>query len=194
MGNATTLIANQSVSGSTQREIVWTGIAGTYDDLLVMGSGHGVTTSVNPEYLDINFNGDNPTSGSGNYTWGMNYAYNGGYTALGDVTNTTSNVPAIRVTCLSANGSNSDTLSPGGWYMYIPQYANTSYNKTGWFFCTGLTDTTTWTAGSTYSTMTGWSGMFTYNDTSAITQIQLRGMFGDFAVGSSYDLYGIKNS
>ena len=190
MANATTLIAKQAVSGSTQREIIWTSIPGTYDDLLIMGSGHGVTTSVNPEYMDTNFNGDT----TGKYSWGMNYAYNGGYTALGDVDNSGGGVTQIRVTCLSSNGSNSDTLSAGGWYMYIPQYANTSYKKTGWFFCTGLTDTTTWTAGSTYSTMTGWAGMFTYDSTSAITEIQLRGMFDDFAIGSSYDLYGIKNS
>ena len=189
MANATTLIAKQAVSGSSQREIIWTSIPGTYDDLLVMGSGHGVTTSVPCEYMDINFNADF----SGKYSWGMNYAYNGNYTTAGDYYNG-GGATTARPFCLSANGSNSDTLTPGGWYMYIPQYANTSYKKTGWFICTGLTDTTTWATGGTYRTMVGWGGMLTYDSTSAITEIQFKGMFGDFAVGSSYDLYGIKNS
>ena len=189
MANATTLIANQTVAGSPSRTIVWSSIPGTYDDLLIMGSGHGVTTAVNPEYMDTNFNADT----TGKYTWGMNYAYRGGYTSIGDYYNSGGNT-AIRVTCLSSNGSNADTVTPGGWYMYIPQYAQTTYKKTGWFFCTGLTDTTTWAAGTTYSTMTGWGGFFTYDSTAAISEIQLRGMFSNFAVGSSYDLYGIKNS
>ena len=189
MANATTFIANQTSADSTSKTLIFGSIPGTYDDLLVMGSGHGTTTSVNPEYFDTTFNADSTSK----YTWGMNYAYRGGYTAIGDFYNS-GGVTQIRVTCLSANGSNADTVTPGGWYMYIPQYAQTTYKKTGWFFCTGLTDTTTWAAGTTYSTMTGWGGFFTYDSTAAISQIQFRCLFGNFAEHSSYDLYGIKNS
>ena len=190
MAEATTHIANVTVAGSTSRTIVFGSIAGTYDDLLVMGSGHGVTTSVNPEYMDTNFNADT----SGLYSWAINYAYNGAYTSLGHVDNSGGGGTSVRVTCLSSKGSNSDTVTPGGWYMYIPRYAGTTHKKTGWFFCTGLTDATTWAAGTTYSAMTAWTGFWTYNSTAAITEIQLRGMFDDFAIGSSYDLYGITNS
>mgnify|MGYP003664699082 CR=1 FL=1 len=190
MAEATTLIANQTAADSTSKTIIFGSIPGTYDDLLVMGSGHGTTTSVNPEYMDTNFNADT----TGKYSWGMNYAYRGAYKATGDTDNSGGGVTAIRVTCLPSNGSNSDTVSAGGWYMYIPQYANTSYKKTGWYFCTGMTDATTWAASSTYGAMTGWAGMFTYDSTSAITEIQLKCLFGNFAEHSSYDLYGIKNS
>ena len=190
MAEATTHIANVAAADSLSKTIIFGSISGSYDDLLVMGSGHGTTTSVNPEYMDTNFNADT----TGKYSWGINYAYRGAYKATGDTDNSGGGVTAIRVYALSANGSNSDTVSAGGWYMYIPRYANTSYKKTGWFFYAGLTDATTWAAESTYGANTAWSGMFTYDSTAAITEIQLRCLFGNFTAGSSYDLYGIKNS
>ena len=190
MAEATTLIANQTAADSTSKTIIFGSIPGTYDDLLVMGSGHGTTTSVNPEYFDTNFNADT----TGVYSHGENKAYRGGYKAVGNPDNSGGGVTTIRLATLSANGSNSDTVTSGGWYMYIPQYAQTTYKKTGWYFSTGMTDATTWASGGLYEASVFWSGMFTYDSTSAITEIQLKCLFGNFAEHSSYDLYGIKNS
>jgi hypothetical protein len=170
MANTYTLIEAKTL-GTAVSSVTFSSIPGTYTDLVVKYSGRQGSENAH----NIRFNGD---SGS-NYT----------YLILGGdgVNNPTSGSGSAIANIISRgiNPGNSTSSTFGNAEMYIPNYANTSYNKS--VSVDGVNET----AGEEiYSSFV--AGL--WSSTSAITSIGIFARDGNLAVDSTFYLYGIKNS
>lgn len=179
MAEATTHIANVLCSGATTQTLTFSSIPSDYDDLVIIGQGLNNSTAGAMLYLDINFNDDTAS----NYWWGTNVTtgaqWGGSYIENGLA-------GVLRLTALGGTSNSDDT--PASLYMYIPRYKQSMYN-TMWFHAAAPRNTTNWSQAQCVFMGTGfWAGG------AAISEIDLKTLFGYFAVGSSYDLYGISNS
>ena len=176
MANPTmTLISSQTLGGTTA-SVTFSSIPQTYTDLVLRFSARCDEASISTSLL-IEFNGDylSPT------TYSDTYLYNSGGTAA---SGKTSNNTAMSAR-YSINGNSATANTFGNGETYISNYTNTS-NKTISNFGVGENNATT--AG-----LSAGSGL--YRTSSAITQIALYpNNLGNFISGSSFYLYGIKNS
>jgi hypothetical protein len=168
MANTFELIAAITVGSGGAASIDFTSIASTYTDLCVKITARS-SSSPTPSGVYIGFNGstasftDKYLEGNGATVASSSLArYLGTETGTGYTANTFSNIE-----------------------VYIPNYANTSYNKS--FSADGVSENNATTAYATFN-----AGL--WSNTAAINQVTLTLGSGNFAQYSTAYLYGVKNA
>ena len=172
MANTYTLISNNILS-SNKTSVNFTSIPNTYTDLCMKLS---VRTDATLTYDFINFTFNNASANFSNtYLRGSGSAASSG---------NNSSQSFIRI-YYSTDGDTATASTFGNAEIYIPSYT-ASQNKPLSAF--GVTETN-----ATAANMAITAGL--WSDTSAITSILLQPINGSyFLTGSSFYLYGIKNS
>jgi hypothetical protein len=173
MANTFTLIAS-NVLGSDTASVTFSAIPATYTDLVLRMSARS-SRAVSTQQVTLKFNGDGTTT-KYSRTFLRGDAPN---VTSGRQTSTSSNgTPFITGTSATSNTFNSVEL-------YIPNYAG-STNKPFSGFGAPEDNVTL------VQYLEAMAGL--YSETAAISSIQLTLPAGDFVSGSSFYLYGIKNS
>ena len=171
MANTYTLI-DKTVLGSSQSTVSFTGLgsySSDYNDLLIKVSARG-SGSGSRQNLNITFN-----SNTSNYNWLGLYGYSSTVGTNSSTNRFVGNIP---------NSGNTSNLF-SNLDIYIPNFSS-SINKTV------STDYTV--ENSSTDNFMGFDATL-WSNTAAITQIDLQiHSSGDFVSGSSFYLYGIKNS
>lgn len=176
MANTMVLISSQTLA-TAAASITFSSIPATYTDLCVKMSLRSSDAAAFVNYT-IKFNG---SSGGTAYSTILLYGNSGG-TTTGGVTASNLNVAQIDYGFQDGAGATANTF--GNTEFYIPNYANTSYNKS-------LTlDQVQENNGTAYLGFI--AGL--YASTSAINQIGIYSTTGNFIANSTVYLYGIKNS
>jgi len=176
MANTYTLIESQ-VLGSSAASVTFSAIPATYTDLVLRVSGKSAGTSgAATDNMQIVFNGNTSTLYSDTYIAGSgSAAFSGRDTSTA----------YTQISFSVANTIATTTNTFGNAEIYIPSYIASQNKPLGSFGCSEANQTTTY--------MSAGAGLF--RSTSAITSLQLYlGSAADFVTGSSFYLYGIKNS
>jgi hypothetical protein len=171
MANTYTLIASNVLSSSAA-SVTFSAIPATYTDLVVRCSIRTNQAVVNPAAV-IRFNGDT----------GSNYSY----TVLegsGSAASSARSTPAGFMNIGRYNGSTSTSNVFGSGEVYIPSYT-VAQNKPVSAVGMGEDNATT-------ASMAANAGLWL--NTAAITTVAVATGSGTFDSGSSFYLYGIKNS
>lgn len=176
MATTYTLISSNTLSSSSSA-VTFTSIPATYTDLVLRYSarstadGGTVAASVNIQlYLN------NVTSGT-NYS--STYLQGTGSAASSGRESNTNKIYAPY-----ANGLSATSNTFGNGEIYIPNYTASQNRVVGGF---GVSETN-----ATAAIMATYADL--YRDTTAVSRIDLYLNGGDFVSGSSFYLYGIKNS
>lgn len=173
MPSTYTLISSNVLSSNTA-SVTFSSIPSTYTDLVLRATVRTSNANWNDE-LQIVFNSDTGTNYSAISLDGV-----GSSTSSSGVSNNTS----TRFTSINGNGSTSNIFS--STEIYIPSYLSTSSKPSGTF--TGVENNS-----STQNYLRAVAQL--YRGSSAITSMQLTSYNGaNFLTGSSFRLYGIKNS
>ena len=149
--------------GSAQSTVTFSSISGTYTDLILILNTKGSTTN----YPKINFNSDTGNNYSRTVLTGSGSAATSGRQ---------SNVGRID---LSSNASNSSAEFNFNCIVQILNYSNSTTNKTM------LSRSNN--AGDGVDAVVG-----LWRNTNAITALDIGLNTGNFAIGSTFTLYGIK--
>lgn len=179
MAEATTHIATQTVTGGATTIITFGSIPSTYDDLFMIGTGRCDSTAGPRLYMDIVLNSDT----GNNYVLGYGYSYGSGYGSTIDA----AEVAIWRTQSLPGAQNSED--NPGAFVMYMPRYKSSSY-KTQMIYMGGAVLNAT---NSTQSNL-DFKGFGMWDATGAVSNIELKMLFGNWVAGSSYSLYGVSNS
>jgi hypothetical protein len=174
MATTYTLIAKYQATGGSLASIDFTSIPQTFTDLLVKVPAR---SSLNDSSFNIYFNGS--TGSISGVTMSTYYAAPVTGLAGGTIGSAQITTNAITDVGRSANVF-------AGIELYLTNYANTTYNKKGW-----------WTANqenfaSQAAASTGW---FVYGSSTAVSSMNLRlPAGGNFIQYSTAYLYGIKST
>jgi hypothetical protein len=170
MANTFELIQAISVGSGGQASIDFTSIPATYTDLCIKLCARSNKTDTD-QLFTVGFNGSTANSNSRNLQ--------------GDGSSAVSGLSATLIFAIG-DGNNSTANVFGNCEIYIPNYANTSYNKSN------LSDGASETNGTTVGLIMQ-SGQ--WSSTSAINQITLTPNGGQtIQQYSNAYLYGVKNS
>jgi hypothetical protein len=163
MATALTPIAWQSL-GTTATSVTFSSIPGTYRDLMLVCQ---YSTS-SATYVKIQFNGDA----------GANYYF---VTAYGNGTTTGGSGNSSQTNIYDNLGGNDNSTSLSLLQMHVLDYSTTDKTKTA------LVRMSNATSGSPVAEMSAqrWAS------TSAITSVVLTSNAGNFAIGSTFALYGV---
>lgn len=175
MANTYTLISSNVLSSSAA-SVTFSSIPATYTDLVLRVSARENAGGQYPNAINLTFNG----SSASNYS--ITHAYADTTSAS---SNRYSNQPAAYING-AVNGSTSTSNTFSSVEIYIPSY-NATQNKpfaTSYVVETALSSNLVWTVGTA-------AGLRSV--TAAITSITLD-CGASFGIGSSFYLYGIKNS
>ena len=176
MANTYTLISSNTLSSSAA-SVTFSSIPSTYTDLVLRISARMSNGGATDSVLDLEFN----SSTAANYS---NTNLRGdGSTAASNRYTTTTAFPYLRFT-YSMNGSATTASTFNNGEIYIPNYAG-STNKVASNF--SVLENNATAAGLN-------AGAGLWQITSAITQIKISTSSDTYASGSSFYLYGIKNS
>jgi len=177
MANTYNLISS-NVLGSSAATVTFSSIPATFTDLVVRASTRGDNSGLRTETVIIQFNSDTNTNYSSINLFGN------ATTPQSSTTSSATQVNMIRV----GNGSTATASTFGNWEVYFPFYLST-VNKP--FSYAGAPESDVTTTGM-FETPVGAS---LYRGTSAISSIILKPFSStNFVSGSSFYLYGIKNS
>lgn len=174
MANTYTLIEAKNLT-SAAASITFTAIPGTYTDLRLFLSAKGSYTGGPYDYWSGNFNGVTTST----YTSTVVNSYYNTEIGNGQGTGT-----AIGFGAMNGSGSGSTANTFTNTEMYIPNYAgstNKPYSVNNVVENNGI-----------YNELDINANL--WSNTAAITSIYLVAQNGDFVSGSSFYLYGIKNS
>ena len=184
MAEATELIAEQVVSGSSTTTITFGSIPQTYDDLKFIMSYMGTGSNWDYDYLTININGDT----TNNY-------YTQGFMRI---RSNNSPLPKMqtgfqsRISYDSIGTSLNGQTNPGICEFNIPRYSDSGRMKEGTARFAWLSSTASdWTNGYC---LTAPIAFWVYTPTGAITSISFKGLAANWKAGSKFSLYGISNS
>ena len=171
-----TLIASNTLS-STAASVTFSAIPGTYTDLVLRYSTRNTTTGTDDNYVEIQLN-----SGTSGYsqTW-----INGTGAAAASGRYSTSSGNTFLEMWGDVDGSATSSTF-GSTEIYIPNYTGTT-NKVLSGYGVPERNATTFAVGIYATAMLS-------TLTSAITSIAIKAQSNNFASGSSFFLYGIKNS
>lgn len=172
MANTYTLIASNTLASSAA-SVTFSSIPNTYTDLVLKASIRSDQGSVNTDVL-VTYNAVGGTSYSRVWLQGN------GATASSNLTANSSSTNVLNSAV--GGGATSNTFS--NWELYIPSYT-VSQNKPYGTFAVGENNATT-------AYIVAVAGLF--RNTNAITEVKLEPGGGNFVSGSSFFLYGIKNS
>ena len=183
---AVTKLATLTASGVSSAS--FSGISGSYDDLKILGSAHsdystGAVSTKPYQTMNIQFNG----SSSSVYFVSFGYAY--GTTATGVTDGWTSYTSSQEIAVPLAPNSYNSATDFSAMEMYIPAYSGSRQKKcrVQGSFVTPYAST----GGPNPIAIMGNGG---WDSTSAITSITFSLDYGDFVAGTSFTLYGIKNT
>jgi len=172
MANTYTLIASNTL-GASAASVTFSAIPATYTDLVLRISARSDNANLYSTFK-ITYNADTGT----NYSETRLYVQDTG-TISSATQGSRSNNTARYETGASAT---SNTFS--SFELFLPNYAGTANKPISHF---GVSENNSTDAGiSTYATL--------YRGSSAISSIELGNFLGNFVSGSSFFLYGIKNS
>ena len=177
MANTYNLIASNTLS-STAASVLFSGIPNTYTDLILKWSARAATDT-NPASMGIKLNAD---TGNNSATY-LRVTTGPTVESLRRSGTESGNYLYDRFTSV-ASDELANTFSNGE--IYIPSYT-ASGNKPVGLFTVNETNTTT----TLYSPNIG-AGLF--RNSAAITSITIQQLSGNLASGSTFWLYGIKNS
>lgn len=167
MPTPTYVALDKVVLTATQSSITFTAIDNSYTDLIILCSARATLSSVN---LNIKLNGSFTTDSGTNIT---------GDGSAAASSNTIGRSVAGGVT-ISSDTANTFASTE----LYFPNYAGSTYKV--------ISATSARETNATAATIAATA--FLYQQTSAISEIQLIPSSGSFVSGSRFDLYGIKNS
>ena len=175
MANTYELISS-NVLGSSAASVTFSAIPSTYTDLLLKCSARATASSVYPDSILANFNGDTSA------IYSMTSVY--GEKATASSYRRSSDTFLMILQSINGGTSTSNTFS--NVELYIPNYAGNANKCMSASFATEAnTDTNLyWTVGVE-------AGL--YATTTAISSIALT-LGSSFASGSSFYLYGIKST
>ena len=173
MANTYTLISSNTLSATTAT-VTFSGIPATYTDLVLQVSARSTTATVSA-FVTYYLNSNTGSLHSETYLGGGGSATESGRA---------SNANAIGIQgFISISGASATANTFGSVEIYIPSYA-ASQNKPTSNYGVAESNTALVQMGIT-------AGL--WRNTAAVTSITLDPQ-GDFASGSSFYLYGIKNS
>jgi len=167
------LIASNTLS-SAAASVTFSSIPATYTDLVLRYSARGAASGTLLN-LELIFNGVT----SNQYSTTLLY---GGLGSTVDTLRDTSRANALRQ-YITGNSSTANTFNSGE--IYIPNYLGSTNKPFSSLSHTEQNDTSNWIAAVSANLWT---------NTSAITSITLTGSATNINTGSSFFLYGIKNS
>lgn len=167
MANTYTLIEAKTL-GSSTASITFNSIPNTFTDLSLVISGRDDNVGSTGSWSTFEFNGSIAPSGQ--------YLFGPGSNPVGAGT-------AHKAPLENGGGSTANTFSNSSFYM--PNYANTSYNKS--YTVDGVVENN---ATEAYQVLIAGS----VATTNAITSIKVTPGAGSWASGSTFYLYGISNS
>jgi hypothetical protein len=170
MANTYTLIEAKTL-GSTTATVTFTSIPQTYTDLKLLVSSRS-TLSANYNYLTVNFNGAS-----------TNWNYKVLYAVGSSAESASSNATFIEYIWQPA--ANVTANSFGNIELYIPNYTSANYKSVSADFVSENNGTTGFILGLNAAL---------WPNTAAITSITLGADGASLLSGSSFYLYGIKNS
>ena len=170
MPSTYTPIATQTL-GSAAASVTFSSISGTYTDLILVINAKNSTNG--SRRLDLRFNSDTAT----NYS--ITRLYGNGTTATSDRFTSAS---AMDVGFLAGADGTGFGLS----ILNVQNYSNSTTNKTALFRWNSLTSL----SGDQYTT----AGVGLWRNTAAITSISLAFQSDNFAIGSTFTLYGVKSA
>ena len=176
MPSTYTLISSNVLSSSAA-SVTFSAIPSTYTDLIIRASvRNSGDNGNNAAAMSTTFNSDV----ANNYSW--TYFYGASTTPNSGQTSAYSNIQGYFI----SDGSSATASTFANTEIYIPSYAS-SNKKPVSYFGTPETNGTTLDHNSVGAAL--WQG------TAAITTILLKPVYGaNFVSGSSFYLYGIKNS
>lgn len=170
MPNTFQLIQTISVGSGGQASIDFTSIPSTYSDLCIKLSARSNKTDTD-QLFTVGFNGSTSNSTSRN--------------VQGDGSSAVSGTSATLIFMIG-DGNNSTASTFGNCEIYIPNYANTSYNKSS--SMDGVSETNATNVGSIFQT-----GL--WSNTAAINRVTLTPNGGQTILQySTAYLYGVKNT
>jgi hypothetical protein len=176
MPSTYSLIKGETLASSAA-SYTFTAIPSTFTDLVLRCSVR-TTASGGNDLLQINFNGDSPSSGN---KYSQTFLNTPSGSANSD---RNSNQPIWYSVKIPANSSTSNTFS--STEMYVPSYT-VSQNKPMSIFDVWEQNSTLDADISAHATL--------WRDTTAVSSIALSPyLTGSFAIGSSFYLYGISKS
>jgi len=171
MPNTYTLIASSTVGSGGTASVTFSSIAATYTDLVVKISSREESESNTEMRMRIN--------GNTSSIYSTRELRGTGSTAASFTLSGTLAVAGRQNTAASTGSTF------GNFEIYLPNYANTSYNKS--FSSDSVTENNATTAYTSFV-----AGLF--SSTSAITSLSFFCEVGDLAQYSTFYLYGITNS
>ena len=186
MAEATELIAEQVVSGSSTNQITFSSIPQTHDDLKFIMQYMSTDTSGSWEfdYLTTHINGDT-----------TNDYYQQGFMRI---RSNNSPLPKMqtgfqsRISYDSIGTSLNGQTNPGICEFNIPRYSDSGRMKEGTARFAWLSSTASdWTNGYC---LTAPIAFWVYTPTGAITSISFKGLAANWKAGYKFSLYGISNS
>jgi len=186
MAEATELIAEQVVSGTSTNQITFSSIPQTYDDLkfIMQYMSTGTSSSWEYDYLTTNFNGDT-----------TNAYYQQGFMRIKGNNDPKPNMQTSlqsRVSYDSIGTSYNGQSNPGICEFNIPRYSDSGRMKEGTARFAWLSSIDSdWNNG--YS-LTAPIAFWVYTPTGPITQVSFKGLSANWKAGSKFSLYGISNS
>lgn len=179
MANTYTLIASNTLSSSAA-SVTFSSIPSTYTDLVVRVSARNNDTQT-WGHLHFQLNGDTTS------TYSYTYLAGNGSTAFSATSGNNSSTRSY----YSVNGSTATANTFGSAEIYIPSYTASQNKPIGTF---GVNETNSSTAGDANIAVTA----DLWRNTAAITSITIGASSNfsteSFVSGSSFFLYGIKNS
>jgi hypothetical protein len=170
-----TLIASNTLANSTTSAVSFSAIPSTYTDLVVRYSARSTDTGSGGQSMVFQLNG----SSTSDYSM----------TLLRATASTASSVRYSADTrfysyvTINADGTTANTFSSGE--LYVPNYAGSANKAASHYGVMENNNSTTWYMDAS---------AFLRSNTAAITQITLSVSGYNFKSGSSFFLYGIKNS
>ena len=176
--------------------IEFTSIPATYDDLLFMGTLKGDSGSHWAPFdtgnnLFLGHSGGYWNAAS-NYNYQQLYDRYSNSTFLGYQNNNASAGTSDKIRAVGMPGSLNDANNPGGFWLYVPAYRNTtnSVGKGFQLFMGCISNST-----NTEQVVQLSSGVLPNTGTNnAIEQMIIYSGVGNFTTSSKVSLYGIKNS
>lgn len=175
MANTYTLISSQTLS-TTAASVTFSSIPSTYTDLVLRISARGDSSGQSSETINLTINSNTAT----NYS--QTRIYNSGGTATSSRDTNLQPLPIVRP--MTATGSTTATF--GNAEIYIPSYT-VSQNKPIGILATAETNNS--------SVITNVVEAGLWRNTATISTLLLApATSSNFVSGSSFYLYGIKNS
>jgi hypothetical protein len=180
-GNACATINETTLANSTTNVISWSGIAATWEHLLIVVQARLTETTALTDDITLTFNGDT----GAHYSYLSVSATNISGSMVGPAAATAFSVggiPAFRVNA-SQGGA---PANAGGGFAYVPNYNSAAYNKQAYAMSGGGNGTSAMVDGRLR-----W-GFWNPASQAAVTAVTLTAPAGsNFLTGSEFTIYGI---